>query len=249
METEKKSYSKMWTFMAGAGSASVMILAFLLPSVQDQYDRYQSRKVIDKYEQLGNDFFTEEKYDLAEQAYAKAYELSENKRLDIEVKRLNAKVNTIGNNPVWGADPPEEIQDVDFQFLLKMEKGQEKIDRVAILNSYGVYLAALKRVKEAKNAFDEAIKLDTLEAVTYINLGNLYDQQQKKSDAEKCYVKALHLDDNNAHAHYNLGLLYEEQGKLVDAKKEMEKTLKLEPEDADVIIELKNLEETLATRE
>jgi tetratricopeptide (TPR) repeat protein len=249
MEKEKPSYNKLWTFMAGAGSASVMFLAFLLPSIEDQMDRYQSRKVIDKYEQLGNEFFDEEKYSLAEQAYSKAYELSENKRLDIEVKRLNSKVNTIGNNPNWGAEPPEGIEDVDFQFLLKMEKGQEKIDRIAILNSYGVYLVGLKRIKEAKNAFDEAIKLDTLEAVTYINLGNLYDQQQKKTDAEKCYLKAINLDKNNARAYYNLGLLYEEQGKLMEAKKEFEKTLQIEPDDADVVVELKNIEETLSVRE
>jgi len=249
MEKEKASYSKLWTFMAGAGSASVMILAFLLPSVQDQYDRYQARKVINKYEQLGNEFFEEEKYTLAEQAYAKAYELSENKRLDIEVKRLNAKVNTISENPNWGAEPPEEIQDVDFQFLLKMEKGKDKIDRVAVLNSYGIYLASLKRIKEAKDAFNEAIKLDTAEAVTYINLGNLCDQEGKLTDAEKCYVKAISLDKNNERAHYNLGLLYIEQNKLIDAKNEFEKILKTNPDDADVIIELQNIKETLSARE
>ena len=183
MLDEKKSYSKMWTFLAGAGSASVMFLAFLLPSVQDQIDRYQSRKVIEKYEQLGNEFFHEEKYALAEQAYQKAYELSENKRLDIEVKRLNAKINTIGNNPSWGAKPPEEIEDVDFQFLLKMVKGQNVSDRVEILNSYGVYLAGLKRLKEAKKALEEAIQLDASEAISYINMGNLYDQMNQKTEA------------------------------------------------------------------
>ena len=249
MEKEKPSYNKLWTFMAGAGSASVMFLAFLLPSIQDQFDRYQSRKVISKYEQLGNEFFTEEKYELAEKAYEKAYELSENKRLDIEVKRLNAKVNRIGNNPSWGALPPEEIEDVDFQFLLKMEKGQEKFDRVAILNSYGVYLVGLKRMKEAKKAFDEALALDSLDAVTYINLGNFYDQEQKKLEAEKYYLNGIRLDENNARGHYDLGLLYEEQGKLLAAKKEFEKTLQIEPNDTDVKIELKNVNETLSIRE
>jgi len=235
--------------MAGAGSASVMFLAFLLPSIEDQYDRFQSRKVIDKYEQLGNEFFTEEKYELAEKAYEKAYELSENKRLDIEVKRLNAKVNRIGNNPSWGAVPPEEVEDVDFQFLLKMEKGQRNFDRVAILNSYGVYLVGLKRMRDAKKAFDEALAIDTMEAVTYINLGNFYDQERKLAEAEKCYLAGVRLDENNARGHYNLGLLYVEQGKLLAAKKEFEKTLQLEPGDTDVMIELKNIEETLSVRE
>ena len=233
MNSEKSSNSKLWPFMAGLGSASVMLLAFLLPSIQDQWDRYQSRIVIEKYEELGNDFFEEEKYELAEKAYEKAYELSENKRLDIEVKRLNARVNRIGADPTWGAKPPEEIEDIDFQFLLKMIKNDEKVDRVAILNSYGVYLAGLSRTKDAKIIFEEAIKLDSSDATTYINKGNLYDQLKQKNKAELAYKKAITLDEVNSWAHYNLGLLYEEQEKFEDAKSEFEKVLNIEPEDKD----------------
>ncbi len=236
MNTEKSS-NKFWTFIAGLSSASVVLFAFLLPSAQDQWDRYQSRKVIEKYEELGNDFFEEEKYELAEKAYEKAYELSENKRLDIEVKRLNARVNRIGTNPIWGAKPPEEIEDIDFQFLLKMVKKEEKIDRVAILNSYGVYLAGLSRIKEAKKVFEEAIQLDSTEAITFINQGNLYDQLKQKSKAEANYKKAISLDAGNVRAHYNLGLLYAEQKKFREAKIEFEKVLKTEPEDKDAIIQ------------
>lgn len=235
-QKDKPSNNKIWAFMAGAGSASVMLLAFLLPSIQDQYDRYESRKVIEKYVDLGNEFFDEEKYGLAEHAYETAFELSEYKRLDIEVKRLNAKINCIGNNPNWGSKPERKKEDsviVDFQFLLKMIKDDEKVDRVAILNSYGVYLAGIKRIKEAKKELEEALKLDASEPVTYINLGNIYDQQNQKNEAEKCYLKAIALDKDNGRAHYNLGLLYDEQGKLTEAKKEFEKTLQIEPEDVD----------------
>ncbi|HTA61534.1 MAG TPA: tetratricopeptide repeat protein, partial [Bacteroidia bacterium] len=130
-----------------------------------------------------------------------------------------------------------------------MEKGQRNFDRVAILNSYGVYLVGLKRMRDAKKAFDEALAIDTMEAVTYINLGNFYDQERKLAEAEKCYLAGVRLDENNARGHYNLGLLYVEQGKLLAAKKEFEKTLQLEPGDTDVMIELKNIEETLSVRE
>ena len=35
----------------------------------------------------------------------------------------------------------------------------------------------------------------------------------------------------------------------MEAKKEFEKTLQIEPDDADVVVELKNIEETLSVRE
>lgn len=225
---------KLWPFLAGMGSALVMILAFFIPSMQDQYDRYQSRKIINQYETLGNDFFDEEKYDMAEQAYQKAFELSDSKRLDIEVKRLTAKINRVNMNPKWGAKPPEDLTDVDFEYVLHLQKGKEKEkERVATLNSYGLFLVSSKKIKEAEAVFKEAIQLDSTDALAYVNLGNLYDQQSKKNEALKLYLKAIVLDKENARAHYNLGLLYMEQDKFPDAKKEMEEVLKLDSADND----------------
>jgi hypothetical protein len=57
-----------------------MILAFLIPSIQDQWDRYQSRRVIQQYVAMGDDFVREENFTMAEQAFAKAFELSEERR-------------------------------------------------------------------------------------------------------------------------------------------------------------------------
>ena len=37
---------KLWPLLVSLGSAMVMLLAFFIPSVQDQWDRYQSREVI-----------------------------------------------------------------------------------------------------------------------------------------------------------------------------------------------------------
>ena len=225
---------KLWPFLAGMGSALVMILAFFIPSLQDQYDRYQSRKIINQYEAIGNDFFEEEKYDMAEQAYQKAFELSDSKRLDIEVKRLTAKINRVNINPKWGAEPPEDLTDVDFEYVLHLQKGKEKEkERVAILNSYGLFLVSSKKLKEAEATFKEAMQLDSLDVLAYVNLGNLYDQQSKKQEAMKLYLKAIALDNENTRAHYNLGLLYLEQDKLSEAKKEMEEVLKLDSTDTD----------------
>lgn len=225
---------KLWPFLAGVSSALVMVLAFFIPSIQDQYDHYQSRKIITRYENLGNDFYKEERYDMAEQAYQKAFELSESKRLDIEIKRLDAKINRINMNPTWGAAPPEDLEEIDFQYLLHLEKGKDK-DRVAILNSYGLFLADAKKGKEAEQAFKEAMLLDSTNVMAYVNLGNLYDQQGKKEWALLKYLQAIRLDSSNGRAHYNLGLLYAEQDSLTKAKHEFWQALKADSTDTDAL--------------
>ncbi len=225
---------KVWTFLAGAGSSIVMILAFFIPSLQDQYDRYQARKIIDQYEQLGNSFYEEEHYDMAEQAYEKAFELSDNKRLDVEIKRLKAKINRINLNPVWGAAPPDDLQEIDFQYVLHLLQTKEQTkERVATLNSYGLFLVASKKLKEAKAVFLEANQLDPNDVLAYVNLGNLSDQQGHKKDAFHYYQTAIHLDRDNARAHYNLALLYAEEGKTDKAMSEFKTVLKLDSNDLD----------------
>ena len=52
MEMKTFIKEKLWPFLAGVGSAAVMVLAFFIPSLQDQWDRYQSRKVIEQYVNL-----------------------------------------------------------------------------------------------------------------------------------------------------------------------------------------------------
>ena len=232
---------KIWPVLVSLGGASVMVLAFFIPSIQDQWDRYQARKIIEQYEELGNEFFEEERYKMAEEAYAKAFELSEQKRLDVEVKRLHAKINRIYNDPAWGS-APEDLQEVDFQFLLHFQKGlgKEK-ERISILNSYGVFLASEGRTAEARKILDEAILANPGEAHTYINLGNLLDQLGKKEKAEAAYLKAISLDPEHARAYYNLGLLYLEQGKLHEAENELSKSIELDSTDLDAIHERDSL--------
>jgi hypothetical protein len=109
-ELEERRTPSLWKraqpWLAGGASALVTILAFFLPSLQDQWDRFQSRQVIQRYVELGRDFVREERYKLAEETFAKAFELSENKRLDIEEERLAAKVELVNADPEWGRKNP-----------------------------------------------------------------------------------------------------------------------------------------------
>jgi tetratricopeptide (TPR) repeat protein len=237
---------KIWPFLVSLGGASVMILAFFIPSVQDQWDRYQARQVIEQYEKLGNEFFDEEHFEMAEEAYAKAFELSDEKRIDLEIKRLSARINRIGSDPAWGSKPPEGLKDVDFQFLLHFQNGKGKAKhRISTLNCYGVFLASVHRTKEAEKIFKEAVKLDSSDVLAFVNLGNLYFHRGKIPEARKYYLKSVSLDPENPRAHYNLGLLYYEQGRFQDARNEFAKTVELDPEDADAKAELEAATEKL----
>jgi tetratricopeptide (TPR) repeat protein len=236
MTTKPSLIKKIWPLLVSMGSASIMILAFLIPSLQDQWDRYQSRKIIQQYARMGDEFAREENFTMAEQAFAKAFELSEQQRLDIEVKRLSAKVNLIYQDPVWGSKPPEGLEEVDFQFLLHLQNGpKHKRERASILTSYGVYLATIGKPKEAEKAIHDAIHLNPREVLAHINLGNLMDEQGRRSEAEQAYRRAISLAPKNVRAHYNLGLLFLEQRKFKESEQEFSKAIQLDPHDTDAI--------------
>jgi tetratricopeptide (TPR) repeat protein len=236
----------IWPIVVSLGSASMMVLAFFIPSIQDQWDRYQARQVIKQYEKLGNEFFEAENFDMAEEAYAKAFELSEQKRLDLEIKRLNARVNRIGSDPMWGKKVSDDLKDVDFQFLLHFQSGDAKIkNRVSTLNCYGVFLASEGRNEEAEKIFIDAIKLDSTDILAFVNLGNLYFTDEKIAEAKKYYLKSIRLDPENPRAHYNLALLLLDQSDLENAKKEFAKAFEFDPDDEDAKAELDSVNERL----
>src|SRR5258706_5031393 len=225
-----ENLKKVWPVAVSVGSASVMILAFFVPSIQDQWDRYQARQVIRQYEKLGNEFFDGEQFEMAEEAYGKAFELSEQKRLDLEIKRLSAKVNRIGSDPKWGTKAPEGLQDIDFQFLLHFQSGEDKVkNRVSTLNCYGVFLASKNRNKEAERIFKDAIQLDSGDVQAFVNMGSLLFYDDKTSEARKYYLKEISLDLGNSRAHYNMGLLLSELRKLEEAKNEFAKAVEVDP--------------------
>lgn len=232
MEEKKKTdwMQKLWPFLVSLSTAAVMLLAFFIPSIQDQWDRHQSRKVIEEFVELGDHLFEQEHYQMAEEAYTKAFELSESKRLDIEVKRLNARVNRVHDDPSFIGQLPEDLKEIDFRFLLHFQEGtRNEHSRAYTLNCYGMFLSNNGKLSEAAAAFEEAIKLHPKEPITFVNKGNLFLQQSNLKEAEKMYRHAIELDSVNVYAHYNLALLLSELGRQEEADVEMRKAEALEP--------------------
>ena len=224
---------RFWAYVAAITSAAVTLLAFLIPSIQDQWDRFHSRQVIEQYISLGDDCVSEERFDVAEKAYEKAFELSLQSRVDIEMKRLSARVRRMSMMTEWATEPPEELEDVDFQMLLHLQTGKRQSHkRVLTLHSYGSFLAGSGKLPEAEAALHEAIQLEPNNALLHVSMGNVEDQAGRKDDAVKSYLKTLQLDPENVTAHYNLGLLYRELGRNEDARKSLAEALRLSPDDA-----------------
>jgi tetratricopeptide (TPR) repeat protein len=67
-----------------------------------------------------------------------------------------------------------------------------------------------------------------------LNLGRVYQNQDRLEEASACYARALAVPHSLQHkVHYNLGLVREQQGRLTDAIDHYERAIALEPHHAD----------------
>jgi tetratricopeptide (TPR) repeat protein len=72
-----------------------------------------------------------------------------------------------------------------------------------------------------------SIELDPKFPEAHLQLGNLYSEQKRYSDAAPHYERALAVNADLADAHYRLGQAYVHLGKRDDAQKQMEVYQKL----------------------
>ena len=238
---EPSPWRRVQPWLAGAASAFVTVLAFFLPSLQDQWDRWQARQVIQRYVELGRDFMHEGRFKIAEETFAKAFELSENRRLDIEEQRLAAKVARVNEDPAWGETNPEGLEESDFLYLLHLQEGRgagQRFAQALTLNSYGVFLTSEQRFAEAESTFRRSILLDPTNASARVRLGNLLSDRGREREAEASYRLALRLDPGSLSGHYNLGLLLAQAGRAAEAERSLRRAAELAPGDADVLREL-----------
>jgi tetratricopeptide (TPR) repeat protein len=77
--------------------------------------------------------------------------------------------------------------------------------------------------------YKEAIQLDPKFSWPHNNLGIIYDDQDKYTEAEAEYKEAIRLDPKFAHPHIGLGSLYRHQGKHAEAEAEYKEAIRLDP--------------------
>ena len=232
LERRGTTWQRARPLLAAVSSAAVVLLAFLLPSLQEQWDRFKTREAIDRYAEVGRGLMHDEHYESAEHAYGRALELAGNQRLDLLEGQLRARVMRVYDGNEWRAKPNESVTEADFLYLLQLEdKRNNPAEHASTLGAYGVFLAAAKRWPEAEARLKQSIQIDPKATAPPIHLGNLYDDLGRQGDAEGEYRHAIALDPREPNAHYNLGLLLMELSRSADAESEFHSAVELDPQD------------------
>ncbi len=206
-------------FFAGLASGSVVLLAFLIPSLQDQWDRLQARTAIDRYAAIAESLYENGEYASAEQAFEKALELSEGRRIDLLEAKLRAHVARVNENADWLGDVPNDVTESDFMYLLELQRGSgNPRDRAATLAAYGDFLASAGRLSEAESQLQAALALDADNVAALVALGNLKADADDVPAAEAFYRKALAQAPQNAAVVFNLASLLSDAGRCAEAE-------------------------------
>ena len=82
-------------------------------------------------------------------------------------------------------------------------------------------------------AYEKALELDPKSAGAMVNLGTIYFNARKWSEAERYYKRALEADPGYALAHFDLGNLYDERGERSKALDHYLAALHVSPHYAD----------------
>lgn len=221
-------------FLAGLISGAFAVFAFVLPSLQDQWNAYRASQAVTRYDEIGRRLMQREQYRAAEEAFSRALELAGGQRVDLLQEQLRAHVAMMNEDQRWPGKVPEELRESDFVYLLELEtEPEQKHDRAATLTDYGAFLASRKRVGEAAKTLNEAIQLDPQNVAAYDYLGNLRADEGDIQEAEKEYRHALAIKAEDPGAHFNLAVLLEDQGRLTEAESEFRHYIRLAPDDPD----------------
>ena len=80
--------------------------------------------------------------------------------------------------------------------------------------------------------YDEAIRLDSKDAVAYFNRGNAYHSLNKKKRAIEDYDKAIRLNPEFAEAYHNRGTTHRDLHQFERAIEDYNQAIHLDPQDA-----------------
>lgn len=94
------------------------------------------------------------------------------------------------------------------------------------------------RLQEAIAEYDEAIRLNPLDAVAYNNRGNAYNDLGQLERAIADYDEAIRLNPQFAEAYSNRGITYYNLGQLEQAIEDYDETIRLNPEYADAYLSI-----------
>lgn len=101
-------------------------------------------------------------------------------------------------------------------------------ERAAAANKRGVALVELRRLDEARRAFEQAVEIVPKFVPALVNIGNLHLEAGETAEAIAYYESAVRGDENYALAHHNLGVAYKRLGRTAESVRELRKAHRLE---------------------
>lgn len=193
---------------------------------QVHYDKKHFFKAIDAYEKAlvfspndclswtmwGSSLGKMHQFDEAIIKHKKAIEVAP--QCSQAYNNLGYSLNSIG----------EFSQAIDFieKAVVLSDKEKKTNRQLAVIKiNLGMSLAGLGKIAEAKEKFQDAIKIDPNIAEPYNNLANYAEFPE----AEKLYQKALEIDPDFATAYYNWGTKLNEQGIYDLAEEKLRKAI------------------------
>ncbi len=105
-------------------------------------------------------------------------------------------------------------------------------------NNLGVVLSRLGRMSEAKEHFEQALRIEPDYAETHYCLGTVFLREGKVSDAIAQCEQALRLKPDYAQAHKNLGVALAQTGRSEEAIAHLEQALRIKPDYAEAHYDL-----------
>ena len=118
---------------------------------------------------------------------------------------------------------------------IKRGQGSSEIHRLL-----GIAQALLGNKEDAIKNFQKALEKNKKNSYAYLNLGNVYKEDENFLEAEKNYKIAIKID-GNPEAHHNLGMLYEGVGNTFEAIDEYKLCISKAPNYLDSILNLSSI--------
>jgi tetratricopeptide (TPR) repeat protein len=131
-------------------------------------------------------------------------------------------------------DDPNLLNELGKAALLQKEDAIalgyfKKALPVGVLSNYASTLRRAGKIEEAESVYKLAIAASPKDSDLQFNLGNLYLNQKRFTDAQARFKEALTLNPGFAEAHFHLGLTFAELGKSRQAVEELGNYLMLMP--------------------
>jgi len=101
----------------------------------------------------------------------------------------------------------EQYEEGEEVFRAKLERAASILEKVKLLNKFGIAQGQAKNIDKAIALFEEAIALDPTYADSYHNLGYAYYIKGDSRRAEDYFRKTLAIDPNHKNARLNLDFI------------------------------------------